>query len=48
MKNIINYIISICISVGMQRTVMEVENFKSHKDVGEVWFGEDSMDRVIR
>ncbi|KAF0296464.1 EEF1A lysine methyltransferase 2 [Amphibalanus amphitrite] len=26
----------------------EVENFKSHKDVGEVWFGEDSMDRVIR
>lgn len=26
----------------------EVANFKSHKDVGEVWFGEDSSDRVIR
>ncbi|XP_037091565.1 EEF1A lysine methyltransferase 2-like [Pollicipes pollicipes] len=27
---------------------LEIDNFKSHKDVGEVWFGEDCMDRVIR
>jgi len=26
----------------------EVNNFKSHKDIGEVWFGEESMDRVMR
>lgn len=26
---------------------MEIENYKSHGDVGEVWFDEDSQIRVI-
>jgi hypothetical protein len=27
---------------------LENENFKSHGDIGEVWFGEDSALRVVR
>jgi len=26
----------------------EIENFNDHGDEGEVWFGEDAMDRVLR
>lgn len=26
----------------------QVKNFRNHGDVGDVWFGEDSMDRVCR
>ena len=26
----------------------ELENFNDHKDEGEIWFGEDSLFRVIR
>lgn len=26
---------------------VEVKNFKSHGDVGEVWFGDDSLVRII-
>jgi len=28
--------------------VNELQNFRDHGDVGEVWFGEDSAFRVIR
>lgn len=27
---------------------MEIRNYKSHKDVGEIWFDESSQDRIIR
>ena len=27
---------------------LELDNYKDHGDVGEVWFGEDSALRVIR
>ena len=27
---------------------VELENFENHKDEGEIWFGEDSLFRVIR
>ncbi|XP_012287836.1 EEF1A lysine methyltransferase 2 [Orussus abietinus] len=27
---------------------VEIDNFKSHGDVGEIWFGEDSALRIIR
>lgn len=30
-----------------KRYKMEMKNFRSHGDVGEVWFGEDSVDRII-
>lgn len=26
----------------------EINNFQDHGDVGEIWFGEESMDRVCR
>ncbi|KAF2883958.1 hypothetical protein ILUMI_22216 [Ignelater luminosus] len=26
----------------------EISNFRNHKDVGEVWFGEDIADRIVR
>ncbi|CAG9864451.1 unnamed protein product [Phyllotreta striolata] len=26
----------------------EIDNFKSHGDPGEIWFGEDTVDRIIR
>lgn len=30
------------------RYVMEIKNYKSHGDVGEIWFEESSQDRIIR
>lgn len=30
-----------------KRYKMEIDNFRSHGDVGEVWFGEDCIDRII-
>lgn len=27
---------------------MEIRNYKSHGDVGEIWFDESSQDRIIR
>ncbi|XP_072383097.1 EEF1A lysine methyltransferase 2 [Diabrotica undecimpunctata] len=30
------------------RYAQEIKNFSSHGDPGEVWFGEDTVDRVIR
>lgn len=27
---------------------MEIRNYKSHKDVGEIWFDESSQDRIVR
>lgn len=27
---------------------MEIKNYKSHGDVGEIWFDETSQDRIIR
>lgn len=26
----------------------EIQNFRAHGDVGEVWFGEDIVERIIR
>lgn len=26
----------------------EINNFKSHGDIGDIWFGEESIDRIIK